>query len=214
VRVLRLAAGDRVTVVDGAGGTYVVELEEAGGSRVTGRVLESVRELGESARRLSVGLGLLRNRNRFETFLEKAVELGVDRIVPLRTARTQKQRMRRDRAESILVSAMKQSGRSRLPELTEIRAIGEECAAGGSFVRLICHVAAANAEHILETDLGIGPVHVLIGPEGGFTDGEIDEAAAAGYRRVWMGERRLRAETAAVLAAGALRFRMDVLADS
>lgn len=225
-RVLRLAAGDGITVVDGSGGTHVVRLEDASRNRVRGRILGSERDVGESPRALSVGLALLKNRGRFETFLEKAVELGVDRIVPLETARTERQRFRRERAESILISALKQSGRSRIPELTDVRTLDAELtdrwrgavacddAADGAGesalpIRLIAHEAASRAEHLVDVPLGAGGVQILVGPEGGFTDQEVIAAVEAGYRPVWMGPRRLRAETAALTAAGVLRMRMD-----
>lgn len=231
VRVLRLSTGDEITVVDGSGGTHVVRLEETGRGRVTGRVLRTERDIGESARRLSIGLALLKNRNRYETFLEKAVELGADRIVPLETTRTERRTLRPDRAEAILISALKQSGRSRLPELADICSLGDAAAAlsseahksdttrvgsAGSWgaarvdpVRLIAHEAAPGAEHILNVSLGIGDVHILVGPEGGFSEDEVQVAVNADFKPVWMGPRRLRAETAALAAAGVLRMRMD-----
>lgn len=204
-RVLRKQPGDEITVVDGTGGWHRVRLDQAGKRRATGTVLETRRDVGEPGYCLTVGLGLLKNRNRFETFLEKAVELGVHRIVPLRTARTEKERLREARARNILIAAMKQSGRSRLPALAPPQPPAEVVAAAGEHT-LMCHEQADAEAGLMEALAGAGldDLCILVGPEGGFTDAEVAEARAAGARVVSLGPRRLRAETAALTAAAAV----------
>ena len=111
--------GDEIVVVDGEGGWYRVRLDHVDRSNAAGVILETRREVGEPAYVLSIGLGLLKNRGRFETFLEKAVELGVGEVIPLQTLRTEVAHLKMQRAGKVIVAAMKQSGRSRLVRLAE-----------------------------------------------------------------------------------------------
>lgn len=206
VRVLRKEAGDRIEVVDGAGGWYLVELAEVAGRRAAGQVVARSREVGEPDYALTVALAPLKNRGRFEIFLEKAVELGVREVVPLLTARTERERVKETRAQKILLAAMKQSRRSRLPVLTEPQGLDEMLAARFE-LGLLCH-EAEGPEHTILAALARTPaavrLGVLVGPEGGFTEEEVAAARQAGFAVVSLGPRRLRAETAALAAAAAV----------
>lgn len=107
-----------------------------------------------------------------------------------------------------MISALKQCERSRLPQLDEPTPLDDVLAMAGS-VRVICHEALTDGRTLAGMLSGqdgpaAGPRRVLIGPEGGFTDEEVARAQAAGWTAVWLGERRLRAETAAMLAAAVL----------
>jgi len=207
IRVLRAKAGDEIVVVDGEGGWYRVQLETVERRAVTGRILNEVREVGEPPYHLTVGMALLKNPGRFEIFLEKAVELGVGRIVPLQTERTEKENFKASRAKNILIAAMKQSGRSRLVQLDEplpFHALVSESVDG---LRLLCS-EQTGMEHlittVLERDRLARKITVLIGPEGGFSDAEVERAEQAGFEVVSLGSRRLRAETAALTAVTAV----------
>jgi 16S rRNA (uracil1498-N3)-methyltransferase len=206
IRVLRKQAGDEIVVVDGVGGRYQVRLDRVGDRKAMGTVLETHREVGEPTYDLTLGLGLLKNRNRFETFLEKAVELGVTAIVPLQTARTEKLGLKKQRAEKILLAAMKQCGRSRLPELVGPTPFAEALPQPDFDRQFICHERAP-ASTSLQQALGSMPagptLRILVGPEGGFTPGEVAAAEEEGALPVGLGRRRLRAETAAIVAATA-----------
>lgn len=203
-RALRKQPGDEIVVVDGVGGWHRVVLDHVDRRTVAGRVVETRHGVGEGESDLCIGLALLKNRNRYETFLEKAVELGVTAIVPLRTARTEKGRLKRTRAENILVAAMKQCGRSRLPHLAETQSLDEALARTSAEQLLLCH-EQADASRTLAAALAASPGAqsrcVLVGPEGGFTEGEVEQVRAAGGEVVSLGPRRLRAETAAITAA-------------
>ena len=206
VKVLRMQPGDELVVVDGVGRRHRVVLTEASKQRAVGQVLETEQEVDEAAVALTLGLALLKNRNRFETALEKAVELGVRRIIPLMTARTEKGGLKTARAENILVAAMKQSGRCRLPDLAAPTDFTEALTTEADLA-LIAHEDAAG-EHgifrVLKQHPFVHRVRVLVGPEGGFTDEEVAQAQAAGYQLASLGPRRLRAETAAITAAAAV----------
>jgi 16S rRNA (uracil1498-N3)-methyltransferase len=207
-KVLRLSPGDRILVVDGAGGTHEVELDIASAREVAGRVLHTEEGAGEPHSELHVALAVLHQPARWETFLEKAVELGCTRITPLLTARTQPGRLKRSRLENIMVSALKQSERSRLPVLDEPMPLAQILPLDGA-LRVICHEALEDGRVLTDLVTGQegvapGPRRVLIGPEGGFSDEEVRQALTAGWTPLWLGARRLRAETAAMLMASVL----------
>lgn len=204
VRVLRKRPGDEIVVVDGEGGWYRVRLDHAERHAASGVILEARREVGEPAYGLSIGLALLKNRGRFETFLEKAVELGVGEVIPLQTHRAEVTRFNRQRAGKVIVAAMKQCGRSRLAQLTKPQSLAHVFQDTGVDLAFIAHEQAASAKN-LASALARQPtarrIRILIGPEGGFTAEEMAEAQQAGYTPVSLGPRRLRAETAALVAA-------------
>ena len=206
VRVLRHAPGDEIVVVDGAGGRYRVRLTETDKRSAAGEVMAVEREVGEPNYRLRIGLGTLKNASRFETFAEKAVELGVSEIVPLVTERTERMSLKAQRMENILVAAMKQSGRSRLPTLAEPQPLADALAEAAD-LRILCHESAdpeAMLPIVLSQAEGASAITMLVGPEGGFSEEEVAEAEEAGWRVVSLGPRRLRAETAAIVAAAAV----------
>lgn len=206
--VLRGGAGEEVVVVDGEGGWYQIRLEEVRKSRVVGKVVNRRKDVGESPYDLTIGIGLLKNRRRFETFLEKAVELGVRRIIPFVSKRTEKEKLRRDRAERVMVAALKQTQRSRLPHLEERQVLEEVIGAGPNGLGLICHEEVDQSLTLrgAVSEPVTGQIHVLVGPEGGFADQEVAAAADAGWQPVSLGPRRLRAETAGIAVAAGIQF--------
>lgn len=211
-RVLRHQTGDFVRVVDGQGCAYIVELRDVGKDRAVGRVVERHPGDGEPAIHVTIAAALLKQRSRYEMFLEKAVELGAAEVIPLITDRTEKGSIRIERAENLLLSAMKQSGRSRLPKIHEPLSIAELLATGltdgEGELRVVCHESADGSPELLSVLRREKPrrVTMLVGPEGGFSEGEIGACEAAGFAQVRLGPRRLRAETAAIAAVTACMF--------
>lgn len=209
-RVLRVRTGDEVAVVDGEGNWYRVSVEVLGRKRVLGSILEHRSNVGEPGYHLTVGVGMLKNATRFETFLEKAVELGVSQVIPLVTKRSEKSRIKKRRVETILTSAMKQSGRSRrirLDDPVKFKKWMKQRSLDNSEFRAICHEGASsdqNLESALLNGRSKRKMVLLVGPEGGFTDEELDQAAEKGFMVVSLGPRRLRTETAAIVSAATI----------
>lgn len=217
-RVLRLGAGDVVHVVDGVGGRFRVRLDVVERKGVIGSVIESVGTEAANRTRVTLGFGLLKHAARYETILEKATELGVARLVPLKTDRTERVDIKEARSRAILVAAMKQSGGSSIPRLDGVTRLEEFLREAGGDVRFVCHESAPTGSGLarrLQEAFGPATPHaaptadgasdrevtVLVGPEGGFTPSEIEAAQAAGFIPVSLGPKRLRTETAAVVAA-------------
>lgn len=212
VRVLRKRRGDEVCVVTGEGMWYRVRLEDVTIQRVTGHIVEARANVGEPSYHLSIGLALLKNRSRFETFLEKAVELGVSEIIPLETTRTMASLFRQARARHIMISAMKQSGRSRLPRLGAPEQFMQLLEAPAWNAAFLAHEQADPTETLAAALQGCAAharLRILVGPEGGFTNDEVCSAENRGYRVVSLGPRRLRAETAALSAAATVMMAMS-----
>ena len=199
--VLRAEAGDEIVVVDGEGGWHRVRISHAAPEQVVGTVEETRREVGEPAVAVTVGMGMLTKRDRFETFVEKAVELGATRIVPLSTRHTERDTVRADRLRRIMVAAVKQCRRSRVPALSEPQSLDEVLAAATAQRRFLCHGGDAAVPLGPAAEGADGDdVLLLVGPEGGFASEEVARARSAGCVPVHLGDRRLRAETAGIAA--------------
>jgi 16S rRNA (uracil1498-N3)-methyltransferase len=201
--VLRVTPGDRMTVVDGEGGWYRVQVDHAAEAQVVGHVVEAREDVGEPAVQVTVGIGLIRARDRFETFVEKAVELGVHRIVPLHTRHAETSTLRRDRTRKVMVAALKQCRRSWLPALGPVQSVEEMLAASAADRQFLCTRGEGPASLRRAAD-GAETVAVLVGPEGGFSAEEKERAVEAGSEPVSLGGRRLRAETAGIAAVHAV----------
>lgn len=209
VKVLRREVGDEIAVVDGMGGWYRARLTHVGKQQAVAEVLEVALERGEPACHVTLAVGLLKQSSRFETALEKAVELGASAIVPLLSAHSEARRLKDRRAEGILLAALKQSGRSRVPALAAPTRFAEALATAtteGGFA-VLCH-ERASADAALATLLAehagaLRAATVFVGPEGGFSDAEVEAARAAGVHVASLGVRRLRTETAAITALSA-----------
>ena len=204
VQVLRRRAGDIIEVVDGEGNWYRVRLDAAEKSIAAGTVLEHRRNVNEPAFGMCIGLALLKQRQRWEWFLEKAVELGVTAIIPLMTARTLAHAQRKHRTQQVLIAAMKQSHRCRLVQIAEPAPLEDFFTARTERLKMIAHERASAPLSTVLKSVEAGSVCVAIGPEGGFSSAEIRTAERNEFEAVSLGPRRLRSETAAVAVAAAV----------
>ncbi len=207
VRALRHRPGDEVVVVDGRGGWHRVRLEHTGQEQAMGTVVASAQNVGEPEGPCILAAGVLHKRSRYETLVEKAVELGVTTIVPLATTRTERATIRNDRLRNLMIAATKQCGRSRVPNLTAPCSLAQVLVRYPQLTAFCCH-ESGDGRAALPAALQAIPastgVLLAIGPEGGFAPYEVAIAQRAGARLVHLGPRRLRSETAALTAAGAV----------
>jgi 16S rRNA (uracil1498-N3)-methyltransferase len=203
VHVMRKKEGDEIMVVDGEGSAYDVVLEAVTKRSARGLIRHSHRHYHEPASRVTLAVGILKNPSKFDFLVEKATEVGVIAIIPLRTERTIPAHAKIDRWQKLALAAMKQSGRSYLPRVKELISLEELVRTGTAFQRrLIAHSEAVAplpaAERLVpepESTL------ILVGPEGGFSESEVSKCVGAGFRPVYLGERRLRTETASIALA-------------
>lgn len=205
VQVLRKKAGEQLQLTDGKGNLATCEITDDHKKHCRVVTVESVFK-ERSALCNSIAISLTKNSNRFEWFLEKATELGISEIIPLICHRTEKQHFRFGRMKNILVSAMLQSQQVWLPQLHEPIKFKEVCeTAGSNQQKFIAHCVANEKRNL--TDLineGLAKRIILIGPEGDFTEEEIQLAMNYHFIPVALGETRLRTETAGTVAAALL----------
>jgi len=207
--VLRAREGDEIVVVDGDGGWHRVTINHLSSDQAIGTVQETRRDVGEPDVHLTVGLGLLTKRSRYETFVEKAVELGARRIVPLHTAHTETDTFRYERIRNVMVAALKQCRRSRLPDLSEPETLDGVLGTTEADRRIICDGGEAARPLPQALDGAGARVLILVGPEGGFSEAEVDTAVSAGCTPASLGPRRLRAETAGIAATNAVMLHCE-----
>ena len=206
VRVLRLGVGDEVALVDGRGGLYTATLAEANPKRCQLRIIQHA-YVPPRPYFTHVAVAPTKNLDRMEWFVEKAVEVGVERISFLRCARSERRELKLERVEKIAISALKQSGQAWLPQLDEMQDFGAFVAGVDPASTYIAHLEEGERTALAQV-AGTGPgCCVLIGPEGDFSPQEIALALARGIRPVTLGASRLRTETAALAAVFTAQLR-------
>lgn len=201
LHVLRARVGDEVVLFDGGGGECVARVAQLKRSSVELEILERRDVSREASRRIVVGAPLPKG-DRQRWLVEKLVELGVARFTPLLTTRgvAKPESSALERLEKVVIEASKQCGRNRLLQIDAPATLAEfVTTAPTDAVRLLAHpgespptelVAGANQD-----------VFAAVGPEGGWTDAEVDAARGAGWNCVSLGAAILRVETAAVAIA-------------
>jgi 16S rRNA (uracil1498-N3)-methyltransferase len=157
---------------------------------------------------LHIAIAPTRNTERFEWFLEKATEIGIDEITPLLCSRSERNRLRYDRLNKVIIAAMKQSVIARKPVLNEITEIGDfvKKKHNGHLLKFIAHCTEGARKSISELYNRAANVICLIGPEGDFTAEEIEQAIKNHFHPVTLGINRLRTETAGVVACEIFNF--------
>ena len=212
VRVLRHRTGDEITVVDGTGNMYRCRLEDDSPKAASASILETFPGWGSHPYRLDMAVCPTKNNDRFEWFVEKATELGVDTIIPLIGERSERKVFKSERSRKIVLSAMKQSLKSGLPEVSEPVGVKDFIAGCNEGIRIICYcfdspdIPRKSIKDVLAGAPEGSRITVMIGPEGDFSPQEAELALASGFVPVHLGPSRLRTETAAVTAVAAVYF--------
>lgn len=199
VQVLRKRAGETIHLVDGAGYFYEAILLEADRKHCTVQI-QSRRRQDDRSYYLHLAVAPTKQVERFEWLLEKATEIGVDEITPLACERSERDRLRADRLEKVLVSAMKQSLQARLPKLNPLTPFVPFIRSVKQDQRFIAYVDPEQKNYLSGNCKPGAGVCILIGPEGDFHPGEVRSALEAGFHPVSLGPNRLRTETAGVAA--------------
>lgn len=207
VRVLRLSPGDSLYLTDGRGTLCRAEIAEIASRSCTVEFKECTEGFGRRDYFLHVAVAPTKNMDRLEWFVEKATEIGIDRITPLVCDRSERRTVKTDRLVRVATGAVKQSLKAYHPEIDEPVAFGEFVSRPFDGQRYIAHCEEGLPRRSLKGCLVPGGnVSVLIGPEGDFSPGEIALASRAGFVPVSLGESRLRTETAALAAVHSVAF--------
>ena len=215
VKVLRHRAGDEIHVIDGLGTLFRCRITDDSPKGVEVEILEKQEHWHDHPYHLTIGCCPTKNNDRFEWFVEKATELGVDVIVPLIGERSERKVYKTERAARIALSAAKQSLKAAIPEIREPLSVKDFLAEPREGLKCIAYCfedEKVPRRSLCELLQAAGPeITVLIGPEGDFSPEEAALAIDKGYRPVHLGPSRLRTETAAVTAAEAVYLTLSAI---
>ena len=216
--VLRMRADEEVLIADGQGAEYRCKLTELGENEVRAQILWKLDGNAELASAITLFQGLPKS-DKMDLIVQKCVELGVNRIVPVSTKRAvvkldaKKEQTRLKRWNTISESAAKQSGRGVIPEVSGVMSFGKALEEAKKLDVLL--IPYERAEHMAETRRVMGEIRpgqsvgIFIGPEGGFEESEVEEAVAAGAQAITLGKRILRTETAGLAVMAMLSYLLE-----
>lgn len=200
LRVLRLVQGDEITLTDGKGNFYKAEISTATAKHCSVAIKETIPQPPLWKGHLHIAMAPTKNMDRTEWFVEKATEIGIDELTFLNCRFSERKTIKTDRIEKIMVSAIKQSMKARLPVINGMVPFDAFIRKELGRQKYIAHCYKTD-KVLLKDSLCPGQdALVLIGPEGDFSEEEVAHATGNGFIPVSLGESRLRTETAALVA--------------
>lgn len=204
-KVLRMTSGDKLELVNGKGELLEAEIETADPRRCFIKKTRYTR-IEKDQYHIHVAIAPTKMNDRFETFLEKATELGIHEITPILCSNSERKKIKEDRYNKVIIAAIKQSKRVYLPKLNPLVSLSD-------FLKnhkngLIAHCEEGNKSEV-NTLLKSTDCPILIGPEGDFTQHEIELALKNGYKPITLGSTRLRTETAGLYACMLAKMKFD-----
>jgi 16S rRNA (uracil1498-N3)-methyltransferase len=205
IRVLRLKLNDEVWVTDGDGTMNKTQISDDNPKAWVLTIHETIKKCGDRPYKLHIAISPLQHPDRLEWFLEKATEAGIDEITPILCEHTEKKHVNSERLQKVLIAAMKQSLKAKLPTLNKIIKFSDFVKQEHDGLKGIayCH---DNRLHITEWYKTNSNCLILIGPEGDFSEAEIEMATKMGFIGITLGNSRLRTETAALSACIAVNL--------
>ncbi len=213
IQVLRRSIGDTLQIVDGVGGMYRAVITNPHPKKCAFSIEESL-VYPTKPYQIHIAIAPTKNINRFEWFLEKTTEIGITQITPLLTQRSERKKLRADRLQKILITAMKQSAKAYLPQLNALipfkkfisqksnellPSINSSDESSGELFKGIAYLNDNNLPLSKVYTKGRNAL-ILIGPEGDFSPEETNFALQHGFEGVGLGDSRLRTETAGIVA--------------
>lgn len=205
VKVLRKSSGDQLQITNGKGWLFIAEITSADLKNCTAIILSKSFEPSRNYK-IHLAVAPTKMNERYEWFLEKATEIGVDTITPIICDHSERKAIKNDRFDKILQSAMKQSLHYYMPELQEAISFRDFITQPFSGQKFIAHCEETERTSLKNALQHSADVLILIGPEGDFSSAEIKLAIASGFKPVTLGNTRLRTETAAVVACHSVVF--------
>lgn len=206
-KVLRKKEGDIIHVTNGLGDLFTCKLEVINNNQCIARILETQLEKPRPYS-LHIAIAPTKTNDRFEWFLEKATEIGIDEITPILCQFSERKRIRLDRYERIIESALKQSLQTYLPKINPLTPINDFFGNTDSYDAVfIAHCDDDSPRVSLKENLLPNKNYLIfIGPEGDFSPNEIENARKNNWKEVHLGNTRLRTETAAIVACHSVTF--------
>lgn len=228
IKVLRHRVGDEICVIDGLGTLLHCRLTVAEVRCAEAEIISREQGFGSHPYHLTMAVCPTKNIDRYEWFVEKATEIGVDIIAPVIGDHSERKIIKSERLERILLSASKQSLKASIPKLKEVQSVKEfiQSLCDEPCIKLICYCSDEIEQRVLISDALTDEldllkadssqefsqgneqtkqkIAILIGPEGDFSKQEVEIALSQGWKAISLGNSRLRTETAAIVAATAV----------
>lgn len=206
---LRKSVGDEIHFLDGEGNVYHGSILSIDKKEASVSIQSFEKKKRKRLYKSHIAIAPTKKADKIEWFVEKAIEIGVDEISFIKTAHSERKHLKLDRIHKIAISGMKQSMSYYLPTINEMVEFSAFIEKAAEHQRFIAAVDDSN-QHLQELVQDHSDVCVLIGPEGGFRQNEIDLAKQKGFEVVSLGDRRLRTETAGIITANYLHDVMKI----
>jgi 16S rRNA (uracil1498-N3)-methyltransferase len=206
IKVLRLKVGDEVILINGQGGWFKAEITDAHPKRTLTKIISVVANFNERNHYLHIAIAPTKNIERFEWFLEKATEIGIDEITPILCAHSERRELKIERLSKRITAAMKQSLKAYHPKLNPLTPFNELVQSIEYKQKFIAHCMDGEKAYLKDILQPSSSCIVLIGPEGDFSPSEVQQASQYNYIPISLGEARLRTETAALAACFEVNF--------
>lgn len=202
IKVLRLSVGDTLHITDGRGTLHLCQVVSDSAKHCTVRVLESQHEFEKRGYKLTMAVAPTKNIDRYEWFLEKATEIGVDNFVALESEHSERRIIKPERELKVITAAVKQSLKAYHPTLEDMTDFKKFVTRDFDGRKFIAHCGEAiKGKSYLASTLAAGEnAVIMIGPEGDFSPEEVRLAVENGFEEITLGTQRFRTETAAVMA--------------
>lgn len=206
VRVLRLKPGNEIHLTDGKGNLYVAKILNADIKECSVEIVNCISEFGKRDFKLHIAIAPTKNIDRFEWFLEKATEIGIDTITPLICEHSERQITKTERLNKIITAAVKQSLKAYHPVLEEAIKFNNFIKKHNTYSKYIAHCEKTDKIALQSIYKKNENALILIGPEGDFSTSEIEAAIENNYKAISLGNSRLRTETAGIVACHSINF--------
>lgn len=206
IRVLRLHLGDKISATDGKGNWFNCSIHVITKRECILHIDQHIENHGKRNYHIHLAVAPTKNIKRFEWFLEKATEMGIDEITPIISAHSERRDIKIDRSIKVITAAMKQSLKAYHPVLNEAEKLDSFIKKNIIGDKYIAHLIDENQLDLKNAYSQNSDVCILIGPEGDFSKEEVIKCTENGYIPVKMGNQRLRTETAAIVACNTIHF--------
>lgn len=199
VKVLRKKEGDFLSITNGRGYLFEAKVLEANPKKCKAQIVSEEKTI-QGLHTLHIAIAPTKMNDRFEWFLEKATEIGINEITPILCEHSERKVIKSERLEKVLQSAMKQSLQTYLPKLNPMVTFGEFVQSARAELKFVAHCHKGEKLELKRRVQADKNVIILIGPEGDFSKEEVDMATEHGFWSISLGRNRLRTETAGLMA--------------
>ena len=206
VHVLRLRTGEAITIIDGKGTMAKAVVTNNNLKACEVQILECYKNYEPRPYYLHIAIAPTKNIDRFEWFLEKATEIGIDEITPLLCKHSERKEIKTERLNKLIVSACKQSIKASFPILNELISFNDFIKKDFDGIKTIAHCREGEKQSLKYSLQPKQNVLILIGPEGDFDEAEIKKSTEHKFIQISLGTSRLRTETAGLVACENIAF--------